>query len=64
MTKVKKNQIIEVEIENIAFGGKGLAKLDGYTLFIDQAVPGDLAAVRITKKKKFGNKKFYKMVNY
>lgn len=50
--KVKKNQIFEVEIDNIAFGGKGLAKLDGYTLFIDQAVPGDLAAVRITKKKK------------
>jgi 23S rRNA (uracil1939-C5)-methyltransferase len=50
--KVKKNQIIEVEIENLAFGGKGLAKLNGYTLFIDQAVPGDLAAVRITKKKK------------
>ncbi len=50
--KVKKNQIIEVEIENIAFGGKGLAKLNGYTLFIDQAVPGDLADVRIIKKKK------------
>ena len=52
MNKVKKNQIVEVEVENIAFGGKGLAKLNGYTLFIDQAVTGDLASVRITKKKK------------
>ena len=50
--RVKKNQVVEVEIENIAFGGKGLAKLNGYTVFIDQAVPGDLAAVRIFKKKK------------
>ena len=52
MVRVKKNQVIEVEVENIAFGGKGLAKLNGYTLFIDQAVPGDRAAVRIFKKKK------------
>ena len=50
--KVKKNQVFEVEIVNIAFGGKGLAKLDGYTLFVDHAVPGDLAAVRIFKKKR------------
>ena len=50
--KVKKNQVIEVEVENIDFGGKGLAKLNGYTLFVDKAVPGDLAAVRIFKKKK------------
>jgi len=50
--RVKKNQVVEVEVENIAFGGKGLAKLNGYTLFVDQAVPGDLAAVRIFKKKK------------
>jgi 23S rRNA (uracil1939-C5)-methyltransferase len=52
MMRVKKNQVVEVEVENIAFGGKGLAKLNGYALFIDQAVPGDLAAVRIIKKKK------------
>ncbi len=50
--KIKKNQTIEVEVEKIAFGGKGLAKLNGFTLFIDKAVPGDLAVVRITKKKK------------
>jgi 23S rRNA (uracil1939-C5)-methyltransferase len=49
---VKKNQVIEVDVDNIAFGGRGLAKLNGYTIFIDQAVPGDVAAVRILKKKK------------
>ena len=47
MTKVKKNQVIEVEVENIAFGGRGLAKLNGYTVFVDQAVPGDRAVIRI-----------------
>ena len=50
--KVRKNQIIEVEIVNVAFGGKGLAKLNGFTLFVDQAIPGDVAAVRVFKKKK------------
>ena len=52
MMRVKKNQVVEVEVENIAFGGKGLAKLNGFTVFIDQAVPGDVADVRIFKKKK------------
>ena len=50
--KVRKNQILEVEIVNIAFGGKGLAKLNGFTLFVDQAIPGDVAAVRVFKKKR------------
>jgi len=42
----------EVEIEDIAFGGRGLAKLDGLAVFVDQAVPGDRAIIRIFKKKK------------
>ena len=43
---------MEVEIEDIAFGGRGLARLDGMAVFVDQAVPGDRATIRIFKKKK------------
>ena len=50
--KIKKGLQTEVEIEDIAFGGRGLAKLDGLTVFVDQAVPGDRAIIRIFKKKK------------
>ena len=42
----------EVEIEDIAFGGRGLVKLNGMAVFVDQAVPGDRVRLRIFKKKK------------
>jgi 23S rRNA (uracil1939-C5)-methyltransferase len=49
---VKKNQLIETAITGMAFGGKGLAKIDGFTVFVDQAIAGDSVVARIIKKKK------------
>lgn len=49
---VKKGQIHEIEITDIAIGGRGFAKIDGLAVFIDQAVPGDIVDARIVKKKK------------
>lgn len=37
---------------DIAFGGKGLARIDGLAVFIDQAVPLDRVLARIVRKKK------------
>ena len=50
--KIKKGLEVEVEIENIAFGGSGLVRLDGMAVFVDQAVPGDRVTIRIYKKKR------------
>ena len=49
---IKKGQRITLEISHLAFGGKGLAKPDGFAVFVDKAVPGDVAEVVITRKKK------------
>ncbi len=49
---VKKGQIVEIEVTNLAIGGKGLARIDGMAVFIDQAVPGDQVQARIVKKRK------------
>ena len=49
---LKKGQQIEVEITGIAFGGKGLVRLNGMTVFVDQAIPGDKARIHIIRKKK------------
>jgi len=49
---VKKGQMIEVEVTDLAFGGKGLTRIDGMAVFIDQAVPGDHVQARIVKKRK------------
>jgi 23S rRNA (uracil1939-C5)-methyltransferase len=50
--KIKKGQTFELEITQIAFGGKGLARVEGMAVFVDQAVPGDRVMARIVKKKK------------
>ena len=43
---------MSVDIEDIAFGGRGLARLEGLAVFVDQAVPGDRVTIRIFRKKK------------
>jgi 23S rRNA (uracil1939-C5)-methyltransferase len=49
---VKKGQMIDVEIADLAFGGKGLTRVDGMAVFVDGAVPGDRVQARIFKKRK------------
>ncbi len=49
---LKKRKTAELEILDLAFGGKGIAKPDGFPVFVDRTVPGDRALVRIVKKKK------------
>lgn len=48
----KKNDIVTVMIEDIGNDGEGIGKAAGYTLFVKDAVIGDLVEARITKCKK------------
>lgn len=49
----KKNIIIEkVEVEGYAAEGKSLARIDGKVIFIEEAVPGDVVDLRLTRNKK------------
>ncbi|MDH3799791.1 MAG: TRAM domain-containing protein, partial [Desulfobacterales bacterium] len=50
--KIKKGLQAQVEITDIAFGGRGLVRLDGMAVFVDQTVPGDRVIIRISRKKK------------
>ncbi len=49
---IKKGGDIELTVTDLAFGGKGIAKVDGFTVFVDQAVPGDRVLARVSRKKK------------
>ncbi|MEA1901157.1 MAG: 23S rRNA (uracil(1939)-C(5))-methyltransferase RlmD [Thermodesulfobacteriota bacterium] len=49
---VKKGQELKLEISGLAFGGKGIAHKDGFTVFVDHTVPLDIVIARIIKKKK------------
>ncbi|MBF0303652.1 MAG: 23S rRNA (uracil(1939)-C(5))-methyltransferase RlmD, partial [Desulfamplus sp.] len=48
----QKGKTTELEIIDLAFGGMGIAKPDGFPVFIDRTLPGDRVKARITKKKK------------
>lgn len=49
---VKKGQVLKIEIEKLAYGGKGVGRVDGLAVFVGGAVPGDEVQARITRKKK------------
>lgn len=49
---MQKNDILTVKIEDIGNDGEGIGKVDGYTLFIKDAVIGDVVSCKIMKAKK------------
>ena len=51
---VKKNQTIDLEIEDLTHEGNGVGKVDGYPVFTPFVQPGEKAAIKIVKV----NKKF------
>ena len=49
---IKKGQQLELDIAQLAFGGKGIARVDGMAVFVERTVPRDRVLARIVKKKK------------
>lgn len=49
---MQKNDIVKVRIEDVGVGGEGIGKVDGYTLFIKDAIIGDVVEAKIMKAKK------------
>lgn len=49
---LQKRKTTELEILDLAFGGMGIAKPDGFPVFVDRTLPGDKVVARVTKKKK------------
>ena len=48
---LKKGHLVDVHIQDVAFKGKGVAKVDDLVVFVPKAIPGDRCQIRITKKK-------------
>src|SRR3954452_8062651 len=49
---VTKDQELELYIESLAYGGNGVARLNGYVVFVRRGLPGDRVRARITKVKR------------
>ena len=48
---IKRGQIVELNIESLAYGGMGLAKIDNFVIFVKGAIPGQKVLAKIYKKK-------------
>ena len=53
--ELKKNQEIILKIDDLGNNGEGIGRLDGYALFVKDALPGETIRARIMKcNKKYG----------
>jgi len=49
---VTKGEELELEVESLAYGGNGVARLDGFVVFVRRGLPGDRVRARVTKVKR------------
>ena len=48
----RRGEELELEIDSLAFGGRGVARVDGFVVFVAGALPGDRVRAEVTKGKK------------
>jgi len=51
MQDIRKGAELEVNVEKLAFGGKAIARVDDFVIFIDHALPGQRVRIRVTRRK-------------
>src|SRR5437588_2463379 len=49
---VAKDQELELTVESLAYGGNGVARHDGFVVFVRRGLPGDTVRARVTKVKR------------
>jgi 23S rRNA (uracil1939-C5)-methyltransferase len=49
---VSKGEELELRIDSLAYGGSGVARHDGFVVFVRRGLPGDTVRARVTKVKR------------
>src|ERR671934_1263423 len=49
---VEKGQELELVIDSLAYGGNGVARLNGFVVFVRRGLPGDRVRARVIKVKR------------
>jgi 23S rRNA (uracil1939-C5)-methyltransferase len=49
---VTKGEELELNVDSLAYGGNGVARLDGFVVFVRRGLPGDRVRARVTKVKR------------
>ncbi len=51
-TRPHRGQELDLEIDSLAQGGRGVARADGYVVFVSGALPGDRVRARLTRARR------------
>ena len=55
MAKPRRGDVLDLTIDDLAFGGEGVGRVQGYVIFVRGAIPGDHVRVRIVEaRSRFG----------
>src|ERR671925_852243 len=49
---VRKDDELELTVDSLAYGGNGVARLNGFVVFVRRGLPGDRVRARVTKVQK------------
>src|SRR5919198_4967272 len=49
---VERDQELELTVESLAYGGNGVARLNGFVVFVRRGLPGDVVRAKVTKVKR------------
>jgi 23S rRNA (uracil1939-C5)-methyltransferase len=49
---VRQDDELDLRIESLAYGGNGVARLNGFVVFVRRGLPGDVVRARVTKVKR------------
>ncbi|MDR5709432.1 MAG: 23S rRNA (uracil(1939)-C(5))-methyltransferase RlmD [Armatimonadota bacterium] len=52
MAGFQKGQELDLHIDRLSYGGRGVGRVDGYVVFVPHTAPGDLVRARITRAKR------------
>ena len=52
MTRPQRGDELELQIDRLAYGGAGVARAEGYVVFVRGGLPGDRVRARVTKSKR------------
>src|ERR687884_756163 len=46
---VARDDEVELEVDSLAYGGNGVARMNGFVVFVRRGLPGDRVRARVTK---------------
>src|SRR5256714_314990 len=49
---VSKGDELELQVDSLAYGGNGVARVEGFVVFVRRGLPGDTVRARVTKVKR------------